>query len=186
MFGSLKHSSEDWKTFSSKRIMSRLQRISFDRLNHNMLQFLNNIDEDMVFPNPGFFFAISHEGNCLPPVARELYFGLTWGQVGIHEGPGSGVGVSKSKTSLRVKPTSNGPILQYDLLTFHGCVIIPASTLKCRGFLPSVRYCQVPNPQVKGQIASLLKKKKKSHHFSHIRLIRRPINNKGWNSCISC
>jgi hypothetical protein len=25
------------------------------------------------------------------------------------------------------------------------------------------------------------KKKKKLHHSSHIRLIRRPINNKGWN-----
>jgi uncharacterized protein YifN (PemK superfamily) len=29
------------------------------------------------------------------------------------------------------------------------------------------------------------KKKKKLHHSSHIRLTRRPINNKGWNSKMS-
>jgi hypothetical protein len=39
------------------------------------------------------------------------------------------------------------------------------------------------DPQIATPITSC-KKKKKLHHFSHIRLIRRPINNEGWNSCI--
>jgi hypothetical protein len=35
-----------------------------------------------------------------------------------------------------------------------------------------------------GEFALVMKEKEKLYHSSHIRLIRRPRNKEGWNSCI--